>query len=171
MADRVFLSNDSSGNAVTGAGIFDDEQTFMFAINETSVHGGAGMSAGTLGQFIAKQNGRIVDVFVGAAAIALSASGFVSGSVFAQVRVNSATVCATKPQINMKATSTVIPDYPNTIVGLATGVSAVLTAASANFSTGNMISLDWNTTSNGSAAAGQAGTGFYAGIRVRYAAL
>ena len=169
MADRIFLSNDSSGNAQTGAGIWDDEQTFMFAINETSVHGAASMSAATLGQFIAKGNGRITDVFVGAPSVALSASGFVSGSLTAQVRINSAVVCATVPALNMKATSSVIPDYTATNTG--TGVSAVLTAASAVFSTGNMISLDWNSFSAGSAAAGQAGKGLYVGIRVRYAAL
>ena len=171
MADRIFLSNDSSGNAVTGAGIWDDEQTFMFSINETSVQGGAAMSAGNLGLFIAKQNGRITDVFVGAPSVALSASGFVSGTITAKVRINSATVCATVPAINMAAASAVLPNYPSTNVGGTNCVSAVLTAASAAFSTGNAISIDWNTFSAGSAAAGQAGKGFYVGVRVRYAAL
>lgn len=169
MADRIFLSNDSSGNAQTGGGIWDDEQTFQFNINETSVQGAANMSAGNVGLFIAKGNGRIVDVFIGAPSVALSASGFVSGTINATPRINSAVVCATVPAINMAAASAVLPNYPATNTG--GGVSAVITAASALFSTGNAISFDWNTFSAGSAAAGQAGKGFYLGVKVRYSAL
>jgi hypothetical protein len=51
---------------------------------------------------------------------------------------------------------------------VAGGTSAVVNQASAFASAGNMISIDYNLRSVGSAAAGAAGTGFYVGVVVRY---
>ena len=166
MADRKFLSNDST---VSGGGIQEDEEVLFYSwANESSAHGaGAACSATLVPLGIAKANGVISNVYIGVVLPAVSASGFVSGTVDANVNINSAAVCATGPSILM-AGSAGAAVRKNTLSG--GGVSAVLTAASAVFSAGDQISLDFNSRSVGSAAAGAAGKGFYAAVTLRYAA-
>jgi hypothetical protein len=162
MADRLFLSNDST---VSGGGIESDEEVLFFSFaNESSALTGSAINV-PLG--IAKANGRIADVFIGVVAPAVSASGFVSGTVDATVKINSATALSTNPAITM-AGSAGAATRKSTIAG--GGTSAVVNVASANFSAGDAISIDWNARSVGSAAAGAAGTGLYLGVKLRYAA-
>lgn len=167
MANRLFLSNDST---VSGGGIQPDEEIFTFSFaNESSV---AVHSAQTLLPVgIAKAAGVISDVFVGVVLPAVSASGFVSGTVGVQANINSAAVCSTSAKINMAGSAgqavRVATNMPsNAASGLVT--SAVINTASAAFSAGDMISINLDTFSVGSAAAGAAGKGLYAGVVVRY---
>lgn len=162
MANRLFLSNDST---VSGGGIQPDEEVFSFGqASETSALTG---SATLQPLFIAKSNGVIADVFVGVALPGVSASGWVSGTADATVRINSAAVCSTNPSITM-AGSAGQASRKSTISG--GGVSAVVNVASAAFSAGDQISIDWNARSVGSAAATAAGQGFRGSVLVRYAA-
>jgi len=168
--DRIFLSNDTVVGSVgdpNNQGFQFDEETFYFASNETSVHGGANYSAITQGLFTAKANGRIVDVWIGTVQPALSASGFVSGTVNGTVRINSVDVCSTDPSQDMVATSAgVVRTSTNKSSTGAT--SAVINQGSNTFSIGDQICYEYNTRSVGSAAAGAAGKGFYLGCKVRY---
>ena len=169
MASRVFLSNDST---ISGGGVQTDEEIFFFSFaNESSALGGANASATLVPVAIAKAPGVISDVFVGVVLPPVSASGFVSGTVDAGVRINSAAVLSTNPAIAMagsagQAVRVATNTPPNAASGLIT--SAVVNVASAAFSTGDQISIDWNTRSVGSAAAGAAGKGLYLGVVVRY---
>lgn len=161
MAERKFLSNDSTAS---GGGIEYDESVFPFnAASESSVFANDALTLIPL--TIAKANGRIVDVVVGVVLPPVSASGFVSGTVLADARINSALVCSTQPSITM-AGSAGQAVRKSTLAG--GGVSAVVNAASAVFSAGDTISFDRSTLSVGSAAAGAAGKGFYGYVKVRY---
>ena len=173
MADRLYLSNDANTSAqIAGYNYHEATHTFAFA-NESSALTG---SATLVPLFIAPENGRIVDFYIGVVTPAVSASGFVSGNVSADVRINSAPVCSTQPQIvgPLGSAGAAGRQTTNTTFTSAAGkhspVSAVVNVNSANFSAGDMISLDYNLVSGGSAAAGAAGKGFYAGVKVRYAA-
>ncbi len=162
MALRAFLSNDST---VSGGGIeYDEEILFFNTANESSAHGA---SASLVPVGIAKANGTIADVFVGVVLPAVSASGFVSGTTQADVRINSATVCSTLPSIPMAGSAGAATRKSTNAGG---GVSAVVNVASATFSAGDQLSVDWNAVSVGSAAAGAAGKGVYVGVKLRYAA-
>ncbi len=173
MADRKILSNDTV-TAPLKQGLVADEEVFTFSLaNESSALTG---SATLVPLTIAKQNGRITDFVIGVVAPAVSASGFVSANVSATVNINSAACLSTVPVIYGPVTSAgaATRKVTNAVSASAAGnpapVSAVVNQASANFSTGDMISLDYNLLSVGSAAAGTAGKGFYAMVRVRYAA-
>jgi hypothetical protein len=159
---RQILSNDST---ISGGGVeFDDEIfTFNFA-NETSALTG---SATLVPIVNAKAPGVIADVWIGTVAQAVSASGFVSGTVDAQVNINSAAVLSTLPAINMVGSAGQVVRKTTLTGG---GVSAVVNLASASFSAGDAISLNWNARSVGSAAAGAAGAGLYVSVRLRYKA-
>lgn len=166
MADRIFLSNDAD------EGYRADEDVFVWNTPlETSVHGFSAVNVPLVGPM--KANGRIVAVIAGVAAPALSASGFVSGSVDADVRINSgAGVCATKPLIAMAATSATTIRKATNDSPTPTGVTVgVVDANSAVFSAGDMLEVDYNARSVGSAAAGAAGNGMYVAVVVRYAAV
>ena len=166
MADIFELSN-------SVAGITYEEEVFPFVFaGENSAHG----ASATLRSVIGPMNrpGRILSLDLGVVAPAVSASGFVSGTVDADVRINSAGVCSTLPAIAMAGSAgqavRVATNGPaNAASGLVT--AGVVNTASANFSAGDMISVNYNARSVGSAAAGAAGTGLYVGIRVRYTAL
>lgn len=166
MADRIFLTNDSvSGTSPTGYN-FDEEVLQYSFISETSVHGNSGTGF-TLGA--APKNGRIVDVYIGVVRPAVSASGFVSADITATVKINNSTaVCSVNPSIvgPVGSAGLAVRKFTNT----GGGVSAVVNAASASFSAGDTITFDYDAKSVGSAAAGQTGTGFYIGVKVRYAA-
>lgn len=169
MPSRVLLSNDST---ISGGGIEYDEEVLYFSFaNESSATGGAGASATLVPVGIAKAAGTIADVFVGVVLPPVSASGFVSGTTIVNARINSAAVCSTTPSIAMAGSAgqavRVATNMPaNAASGLVT--SAVVNAASAAFSAGDQISIDWNTISVGSAAAGAAGKGLYVGVKLRY---
>ena len=170
LADRIQLTNDSTSS---GGGIHADEQMFFYnpQVNETSA-ATAATSAQLIPLFIAKANGRVVDAFVAVAQTAVSASGFVSGTVLGNVRVNSATCLTTQPSIPMAAASAASnrSRTNNSTNSLAATVSAVVNGASAAFSAGDQISIDYGVISAGSAAAGLAVTGVSVGVVVHYAA-
>lgn len=162
MPSRIFLSNDGLPGV---GGVTFDEEYFQFGqASETSALAG---SASLVPLFIAKQNGVIADVVVGVALPGVSASGWVSGTVDATVRINSAAVCSTNPAINMAGSAGQATRKSTNSGG---GVSAVVNVASAAFSAGDQISVDWNARSVGSAAATAAGQGFTGGVIIRYAA-
>lgn len=156
MPSEIFLSNDAAG--------FDySEETFHYNfISETSVHG---VSATRIAGRMMARAGKVVSVAIGVVAPALSASGFVSGTVDATLRINSAAVCSTDPSIPMAGSAGAVGRKSTNAGG---GVSAVVNPVSATFSKGDQLSLDYNARSVGSAAAGSAGVGFYATFRVRY---
>lgn len=166
--DRIVLTNDSTSS---GGGIHADEQMFFYdpMVNETSA-ATAATSAQLVPLFIAKAPGRITDCFVAVAQTAVSASGFVSGTVNANVRVNSAVALSTQPSIPMAAASAASnrSRTNNSTTSLATTVSAVVNVASASFLQGDQISIDYGVTSAGSAAAGLGVTGVSVGVIVRY---
>ncbi len=156
MPANQFLSQDTVGFT------FDEETLFISLANESSALTG---SAIQVPAGIMKKPGRINNVFIGVGTPAVSASGFVSGTVDAQVRINSAAVLATLPAITMVGSAGAAGRRATNLGG---GTSAVVNQASAAFSAGAMISIDYNLRSVGSAAATAAGTGFYAGVVVRY---
>lgn len=165
MADRIYLSNDTAQG-----GIFYDEDVFFFnaLANETSAHGASAATVQVAGPM--KANGKIYDFVIGVVNPALSASGFVSGSVSAQVRINSASVCTTVPSIVVATVSGAVTRKA-TNQNVSGVTPAVLGATAALFSAGDMISIDYQAQSGGSAAAGAAGKGLYGMIRVRYNAV
>lgn len=159
--DRIFLSNDA-----VGGGIDFNEATFYFGFaSESSAAGTA--SATLVPLFVAPENGRIVDCFVGVVLPAVSASGFVSGTQEANVRINSVQILSTVPAINMAGSAGQAVRKSTNAGG---GVSAVVNWGSATFSAGDQISIDYNSRSVGSAAAGAAGKGLQVGVKVRYSA-
>lgn len=170
LQDRIYLSNDSNSS---GGGIHQDEQTFYPSIqlSETSAITGA-TSAQIVPLFIAKANGRITDLQLGLAQTAVSASGFVSGTANANIRINSQTICSTQPAIGMASASAANNRSRTNNATSSNGVitSAVINVASANFSAGDQISYDYGFLSAGSAAAGLGATGLYLGVTVRYEA-
>lgn len=166
------LSNDGIG-APQGQGIVYDADRFFvpLLLNDTSAHGTAAVSlqagAGPMGT-----TGRVVDFRIGVARIAVSASGFISATVSANLRINSVSCLSTLPGLLGPVTSS------NSAIRASTnkcsagnGTSAVVNSASAVFSAGDTFQIDWTANSAGSAAATQSGTGLYAEIVVRYAAL
>jgi hypothetical protein len=159
MPANNFLSQDAVGYTF-------DEEVFYFALaNESSALTG---SATLVPLGIAKKAGRIADVFIGVGTPAVSASGFVSGTVDVQARVNSAAVMSTLPSIVMAGSAGAAGRKATNNGG---GVSGVVNQASAAVAKGGMISIDYNARSVGSAAAGSAGTGLYVGVVVRYEAI
>jgi len=161
MPSELFLSNTASG--------YDyNEETFTYNfVSETSVHGNSGTRF-SLGQV--PRSGKIVQFEIGVVAPAVSASGFVSGTVGATLRVNSAAVCSTDPTIDMAGSAGAA--VRKTSITSATGViPAAINVASAAFNKGDDLAIDYNARSVGSAAAGAAGVGFYATVRVRYDAI
>ncbi len=161
---RLFLSNDST---ISGGGIEHNEELFTFNpfLSETSALTG---SATLVPLVVAKAPGVIADVWIGTVNQSVSASGFVSGTVDAQVNINSAAVLSTLPSIGGVLGSAGQSTRKNTNTG--GGVSAVVNAASAAFSAGDQISINYNARSVGSAAAGAAGSGLYITVKLRYKA-
>lgn len=158
MPANQFLSQDTAGFA------FDEETLYFMTPLETSAHG---ISATGVPVGILRKPGRIQNVFIGVGTPAVSASGFVSGTVDANVRLNSATICTTLPSINMVG-SAGAAGRRNTLVSASGVTPAVINPASNSAAAGTMISIDYNARSVGSAAAGAAGTGIYVGVVVRY---
>lgn len=167
MSDRILASNDANISYTF------DEEVFTFGLaNASSALTGSGGTVFLAGPM--KANGRVQDFFIGVGTPAVSASGFVSCNISANLRVNSVSALSTLPaifgplgsagaagkqQTNVVATS---------VAGIPAAQSAVVNSASANFSTGDFLLLDYNLLSGGSAAAGAAGVGFWATAKVRY---
>jgi len=172
MSDRLNLSNDTL-TAPQGQGISYDEHAVAFNpyTSETSAHGTAAIAtAGVIGPM--KANGRIVDFIIGVVKVAVSASGFVSANISANVRTNSASCLSTIPSIvgPIAGSATQQVRVATNKCSAGNGVSAVVNGASANFSAGDMICVDWVANSAGSAAAAAAGVGGYVTVLVRYSA-
>jgi len=165
MPDRLFLGND----AVRGYGY--DERVIVLPIlaNESSVHV---TSANTLVPvFTCPANGRIVDFYISVVNVALSASGFVSGTVSADLRKNSASVLSTVPAITGPvATSALVVRQCTLGPSAANIVSAQINQASAAVSAGDQLAINWTMQSGASAVPGSAGKGFNAVIRLRMSA-
>ncbi|HEY6020243.1 MAG TPA: hypothetical protein VIY48_10165 [Candidatus Paceibacterota bacterium] len=162
--DSIFLTNDAAGYA------YQDKTVFFGFTSEASAHG----ASTTLTQVFtvpAGLSGEITDVGIGVVLPAVSASGFVSGTVDATLRINSVAVCSTNPSIAMagsagQATRAATQFTSGTASGLIT--SAVVNAASNAFTAGDQIAVDMNARSVGSAAAGAAGKGLYGYVTFRY---
>ena len=169
MADRLVATSDSTTS------YFYDEEVFMFGLaNASSALTGSGGTIYLAGPM--KANGRVTDFVIAVGTPAVSASGFISCNISANLRVNSVSCLSTIPAIygplgsagaaRAQATNAV----STSAAGVPAATSAVVNSASANFSAGDFLLLDYNLLSGGSAAAGAAGTGFWATARVRYAA-
>ena len=115
---------------------------------------------------VAKRPGRIVDAFV-VATPGLSVSGFVSGTVSANVRINSVSALSTLPGIVM---ATSAGDYIQKATNKSANgaTSAVVNSASANFSAGDVITVDFTTQSGNSGTIASVGQGMVVGVLVRY---
>lgn len=163
MASRVFLSNDSStGNTFNEANFYVNPLA-----NITSAHG---TSATGIVAFVAPANGKIVDFWLGVAQVAYSVSAGVSGAVSANVRINSASCLSTLPALDGPvATSALCVTQATNKTSAANLTSAVVNAASAVFSAGDIITVDYNAQS-GTSAASAPGKGLTIGIKVRYEA-
>ena len=156
---RIYLSNDADGQN------YVEESLYFTWVSETSVHGTSATLISLAGPMT--NDGEIVDVVLGVVRPALSASGFVSGTVNFDVKINSATCLSVLPAIAMAATSAqAIRTNTNGTTTLTT--PAVLNQGSNKFSAGDQICINWNAVSVGSAAAGAAGIGLYATVKVRY---
>jgi hypothetical protein len=151
---------------------YEEPYFYNVQVSETSA-ATATTSAQIVPLFQAPHPGTIVDVYVGCAQTPVSASGFVSGTILANARINSATVCSTQPSIPMAAASAASnrSRTNNSTTSLASTVSAVVNAASASFLKGDQISIDYGVTSAGSAAAGLGATGIYVGVIARFNAV
>jgi len=165
MADKILLSND----AIRGYGFDVQYITLPILQNESSAHA---TSANTLVPlFTLPGNARIVDFFIDTVNVALSASGFVSGTISADLRRNSATVLSTVPAITGPvATSALVVRQCTLGPSAANIVSAVVNQASSLCSAGDQLAVNWTMQSGASAAPGSAGRGFKATVVLRYAA-
>lgn len=164
MADRFIATNDALKS-------YDfDEEVFQFGLaNATSANTG---SAQHVIAFVAKRPGRIADFFVRAVP-AVSASGFTGANISANVRVNSVSALSTLPAIGMAGSNSAGTVKATNLGGTSAAgnpgpVSAVINSASANFSAGDIVTIDYTLESTGAGAAGTAGTGFAGTIVVRY---
>lgn len=169
MASRLLLSNDTA-TAPQGQGIvYDDDHIYLalFA-NATSAHGTAAVSNALVAGPM-RQNGTVVDFAIGVTGVAVSASGFVSANVSANLRINSVSCLSTLPAlIGPVAGSATQFVRAQTNLCSANGISGIVNAASGAFSTGDYLTVDYVAGSAGSAAATTAGTGLWGKVTVRY---
>ena len=151
---------------------FGYEQTLNYnpQVSETSACTNA-TSAQIVPLLTAPHAGQIVDCYIALAQTAVSASGFVSGTANANVRINSATCLSTVPSIAMASASAANNRTRTNAGGNGVVTSAVVNAASAAFVKGDQISVDYGFLSAGSAAAGLASTGLTVTVVVRYTAV
>lgn len=163
--DELFLTNDAAGYA------YHTRFAFPGFVSEASAHG----ASTTLTEVFTVPNGysgEITDVQIGVVLPAVSASGFVSGTVDATLRINSVAVCSTNPSIAMagSAGQAYRAFTMSNLSGVASGIVTlgVVNTASAVFTAGDQISIDMNARSVGSAAAGAAGKGLYAVVKYRF---
>jgi hypothetical protein len=160
--DSIALTNDAVGNS------FREEIWWVAPVlNDTSAHGNSAgnMAIGPAVNF----SGRVVDFGIFVTKQAVSASGFMSGTIDALVRLNSASITSTNPTIPMVSGSATQQAAVATYVsgGFNGGTSCVINNNSAVFSPGNYISFDYNARSVGSGAAAAAGTGLRVYVKIR----
>ena len=164
MADKIFLDNDSTGFGYSEA-VFNFPQQ---PTTEASAHGFSGTTV-QIGQV--RNSGRVYAFELGIVNPALSASGFVSGTVDCDLLVNGSSILSTKPAFAMVATSALV------VRGSTNGTSAanitfpVINTASAAVVPGDQICVTFNARSVGSAAAGAAGKGLVGFALIRPAAV
>lgn len=165
-ADEFFLSNTTAGLD------FNDRQfTFFKQDSETSVIAASSTNQPGVGPM--DRNGRVIGLFIGVSRAALSASGFVSATIDADLRINSgANIMTTKPSIVMLAASATVALQrvaTNYVSAHSAATAGVVNAASGVFSAGDMLEFDYNARSVGSAVPGLTQTGIYIGVTVRFA--
>lgn len=165
MADKLFLSND----AVRGYGFDVKYIPLAILANESSAHA---TSANTLVPiWTAPANGRVVDFFIDTVQVALSASGFVSGTISADLRRNSASVLSTVAAITGPVATSALCVRQCTLGPSAANLqSAVVNGQSSLFSAGDQFAVNWTMQSGASAVPGSGGKGFKATLVVRMAA-
>lgn len=165
MADKLFLSND----AVRGYGFDVKYITLPILQNESSAHA---TSATTLVPvFTVPANARIVDFYIDTVQVALSASGFVSGTISADLRRNSASVLSTVAAITGPVATSALCVRQCTLGPSAANIqSAVVNQASALCSAGDQLAVNWTMQSGASAAPGAGGKGFKATVVLRMSA-
>lgn len=163
--DSNFLTNDAAGYSY-----FERIHQFGFA-SEASAHG-ASTTLTELFTVPPGYSGQIMDVQLGVVLPAVSASGFVSGTIDATLRINSVAVCSTVPAILMAGSA----GQASATTTFGTGITALITSGVVNVASnaitqGDRISIDMNARSVGSAAATAAGKGLFGYVRYRYKAL
>lgn len=165
--DQLVLTNDSKGYA------FNERIAFFGFANESSAHGAAAITLAEVFT-VPAISGEITEVGIGVVLPAVSASGFVSGTTTATVRINSVAIMSTAPAIAMAGSAGQAYRVATAFTsGIASGLvtSGVVNAASAAFNAGDQISVDMTANSAGSAAAGAAGKGLYGYIKYRFKAV
>lgn len=164
--DQLVLNNDAKGYD------FVDRFHFFGFASESSAHGAAALAMVECFTVPPGYSGTIQDVGLGVVLPAVSASGFVSGTVTCTVRINSNAVCSTDPKIAMagSAGQAYRVFTGGAVSGVASGLvtSAVVNAASNTINPGDQVAVDLTANSAGSAAAGAAGKGLYGYIRYRF---
>jgi len=169
-SDLLFLSNDTVGYNLTDAIGTKFANPF---VNDTSALTGSAGNVAFLGPM--PLPGRVVDFGLAVFRPAISASGFVSGTVDATLRINSTAILSVNPSINMLTTSAAIgaPYTTQFAASYSAGQAsaATINTNSAAFAKGDFISYDHNARSVGSAAAGAAGIGLRLYVVLRYNAI
>ena len=165
MADKILLSND----AIRGYGYDTREITLPILVNESSAHA---TSANTLVPiYTIPRNARIVDFYIDTVQVALSASGFVSGTISADLRRNSASVLSTVAAITGPVATSALVVRQCTLGPSAANIqSAVVNQASALCSAGDQLAVNWTMQSGASAVPGAGGKGFKATVVLRFSA-
>lgn len=165
-SDALLLTNDAIGYQ------YQDRYSYFGFASEASAHG-ASTTLTTLFQVPDNFSGRILDVGLGVVLPAVSASGFVSGTIDATVRINSVAVCSTNPSIAMAGSAgQAYRVFTTGVSGIASGLvtSAVVNVASNALVDGDQIAVDMNARSVGSAAATAAGKGLAGYVKYRFKA-
>ncbi len=164
MADKIFLDNDSTGYG------FSNEK-FNFPQQPTTEASAHGFSGTTVQLGIVNASGRVYDFQLGIVNPALSASGYVSGTVDCDLLVNGASIMSTKPAFAMVATSALVVRQSTNGTSAANITFPIINTASAAVVPGDQICVTFNARSNGSAAAGFAGHGLVGYALIRPAAV
>lgn len=166
--DNVILSNDAVGTEYF-------ELSFPLVISggtETSTGGRSGGASALVPVMQAPWAGRIVDYGYGVTQLAVSASGYVSGTTTAGIFINGNPIMSASGALNMWAASTSATATARQFVNTLTTSTAQfnppqLNNQSTGFNQGDQISFNFNQVSAGSAAAGQTTTGFYGYVKLR----
>ena len=158
---REFTTNDR--DTTQGGKIYHYEYVaFQPFVNATSAAtGSATLVLPTTG--VVKASGEVCGFVINVNGPALSASGFVSATISANLRINSVSCLTVLPGVSGPASAS---------AGFAfRTISGTVNPASARVNPGDQITLDYNCQSGGSAAAGAAAIGFSAFAIVRYDAV
>lgn len=176
MADNLILSNDAVGYEFLEEFI-EFPVAVPLPLNDASALAFS-TSAGVVPVRVMGRPGRIVDFGIGVVTPAVSASGFVSGTVDATIFINGVGSALSQiPTINMFGSA---GQQSGALSGrvfvnasaasTAFQIPTVINPASAQFNAGDQLGIKVNARSVGSGAATSAGTGFYGYVKVRYSA-